>query len=326
VTSGFPFFAKHVETILEEGTHTGPFVTSALSFVDVLTYCICGSIADVAKTIGKEDPSLAFPKLSALIAAVADIPQVAAFENRPIAAKVDRSPKEVKHVDPKAEEEAAAAKKIHVDPVVFNKDDMELVYFNAAGRAQPTRLVLSIGGVSFKDTRLSFPEFGALAGSGELPLQTVPVLKMGGRIVASQSGAILRAAAELAGLGLHSAEDVLRGEDVANTMVDIGALWGNWFGSSAESKDANASDLVTSGFPFFAKHVETILEEGTHTGPFVTSALSFVDVLTYCICGYIADVAKTIGKEDPSQAFPKLSALIAAVRDHEAVQRYEKRQ
>ena len=73
-----------------------------------------------------------------------------------------------------------------------------LTYFDFdGGRAEPFRITMSRGGVSFTDKRISFPEFGELRSS--LPLSAVPILNADGTDY-TQSKAMTRYAGRLTNL------------------------------------------------------------------------------------------------------------------------------
>jgi len=77
--------------------------------------------------------------------------------------------------------------------------ELELLYFNIAGKGEAIRLACAYAGLNLKDTRLSRDEFVALKESGQLPYGQVPQLiinKGEGRI--SQSAAIMRYIGRLA--------------------------------------------------------------------------------------------------------------------------------
>mmetsp|Transcript_15633 Transcript_15633/g.28045 ORF Transcript_15633/g.28045 Transcript_15633/m.28045 type:complete len:215 (+) Transcript_15633:91-735(+) len=77
--------------------------------------------------------------------------------------------------------------------------DIELLYFNIAGKARFIRLAFAIGGVEFKDTRLSRDGFNKAKEAGECPYGQLPVLKVKGEALA-QSTAILRYVGKITGL------------------------------------------------------------------------------------------------------------------------------
>ncbi|CUE90095.1 glutathione S-transferase, putative [Bodo saltans] len=203
-------------------------------------------------------------------------------------------------------------------------EGIELVYFQLQGRAHATRLVLEIGGVPFKDTRLSFQEYGALIGTGTFPLDTLPILKVEGQVVSNQSLAILRFAAELAELQLSEPEDILIGEGVLATAVDLAELFGTWFGAKGDDdKKRFATEIVETGFSFYAKHIEELLAGRSHNEVFVAQTISFVDVFLYSIVSFLQQTAASISAKLPTEALPKLVALVDAVAALPAVQSHK---
>ena len=58
-----------------------------------------------------------------------------------------------------------------------------LTYFDFdAGRGEPVRLALTIGGVAFEDRRIAFQDWPKL--KGQLPFQAMPVLEVDGKVIA----------------------------------------------------------------------------------------------------------------------------------------------
>lgn len=197
--------------------------------------------------------------------------------------------------------------------------DIELVYFPFGGRAKAIRLIFETSKIPFKDTRLNGQAYGALQRSGELPLETLPILKVDGKLLSSQSGAIVRYAAELAGLQLVGPTSVFRGEEIVATIDDISALCMKFYESADEDAAKNGADFIASGVPFFAKRIESILSNNQHDGPFVNETLSWVDIYVYSNLGpgtNFDDIVLSLGGSTPAQvlaAFPRLTALLSAV-------------
>ncbi|CAI5739917.1 unnamed protein product [Hyaloperonospora brassicae] len=101
------------------------------------------------------------------------------------------------------------------------RPSLKLTYFDAPGRAELSRLVLSAGNVSFEDERLSRDAFRAIKSS--LPLGQVPVLEIDGTTY-SQSMAIARYAAKLSGLYPREPLAALRVDMVSESLVDVRSL------------------------------------------------------------------------------------------------------
>jgi glutathione S-transferase len=202
--------------------------------------------------------------------------------------------------------------------------DIELIYFPIGGRGKAIRLIFETAKIPFKDTRVDGKTFGALCDAGELPLETLPVLKVGGKLLSSQSASIVRYAAELAGLQLTGGTAMARAEDVVATLDDISALGTKFYASSDEDVQKNGTDFIKSGFPFYARYIESILSNGQHDGPFVNESLSWVDIYVYSTLGpgtNFDDIVLSLGVSPAVvlAAFPKLTALLAAVGSIPAV-------
>ena len=73
---------------------------------------------------------------------------------------------------------------------------LKLTYFDAPGRAEPIRIALQIGGVTFEDHRLKFPQYAEAKARGDFPLGSVPVLEVDGQKI-TQTAAMLRYAARI---------------------------------------------------------------------------------------------------------------------------------
>ncbi|CAD7700303.1 unnamed protein product [Ostreobium quekettii] len=99
---------------------------------------------------------------------------------------------------------------------------LKVTYFNFAGRAEPIRLALTIGGIDFEDQRLSFPEFGAMKPS--LPFGQLPVMEIDGEQIA-QGPALLRYAGKLAGMEPQDPLAALRVDEMVLAMHDVVALF-----------------------------------------------------------------------------------------------------
>jgi glutathione S-transferase len=115
-----------------------------------------------------------------------------------------------------------------------------------------------------------------------------------------------------------------RAEDVVATLDDISALGTKFYESSDEDVQKNGTDFVKSGFPFYARYIESILSSGQHDGPFVNESLSWVDIYVYSTLGpgtNFDDIVLSLGVSPAVvlAAFPKLTALLAAVGSIPAV-------
>ncbi|KAG7378755.1 hypothetical protein PHYPSEUDO_009529 [Phytophthora pseudosyringae] len=97
---------------------------------------------------------------------------------------------------------------------------LKLTYFSIAGRAEPIRLALFIGGIDFQDIRLSYEEYENV--KLKLPFNQLPVLEVDDEPV-SQSLAILRFAGTLS--GLYPTTDALAAFHVDEVLVLIDEMF-----------------------------------------------------------------------------------------------------
>ena len=67
----------------------------------------------------------------------------------------------------------------------------QLYYFPIPGRAEASRVVLSLANLSWKDNEINFEEYGRMKHNGELPWGMVPMLRTPDGVLA-ESAAILR--------------------------------------------------------------------------------------------------------------------------------------
>eukprot|EP00199_Chlamydomonas_sp_CCMP681_P004580 CAMPEP_0119106488 /NCGR_PEP_ID=MMETSP1180-20130426/4488_1 /TAXON_ID=3052 ORGANISM="Chlamydomonas cf sp, Strain CCMP681" /NCGR_SAMPLE_ID=MMETSP1180 /ASSEMBLY_ACC=CAM_ASM_000741 /LENGTH=143 /DNA_ID=CAMNT_0007091837 /DNA_START=88 /DNA_END=516 /DNA_ORIENTATION=- len=98
---------------------------------------------------------------------------------------------------------------------------LELIYWAFPGRAETTRVLLTLGGVPFKDTHVAYlgPEWEAL--KPKTPYGQVPVLEVDG-VTYAQSSAIERYAASLAGVYPTSPLEQLK---VDQLVAFAGEFW-----------------------------------------------------------------------------------------------------
>ena len=150
-----------------------------------------------------------------------------------------------------------------VHPIKSNNGDISrsmkhrLLYFNARGAAEVSRIMFRVGGLDFEDHRYAVTpkdgggfetvEFSSLKESGAFTsnMDRVPVLEIDGNQRFGQSRAIERYIAEKCGLIGDSAEDKLCIDSIAENVRDIKDRWGKirmmgGFGTNPEKEKAIA--------------------------------------------------------------------------------------
>lgn len=102
---------------------------------------------------------------------------------------------------------------------------LTLTYMDQAGRAEPIRLALFIGGVEFEDERISQEEFEIR--KSLLPFHQLPVLQVDSEFLA-QSFPILRYAGSVSGGGLYPANDpffAVRVDEILSALDEFDNLY-----------------------------------------------------------------------------------------------------
>lgn len=181
---------------------------------------------------------------------------------------------------------------------------LKLTYFDGPGSAELTRLMFHYGGVPFTDERISFEAFAELKPS--LPLGQVPVLEVDGTVF-SQSMAIARYAAKIAGVYPTDPVEALRVDMVSETFADIGLAIYDFQRETDEAAIAEKTKKFHEEvLPRKLQALEDMALAGFFLGENVSLAdFQLFDVVTNCL-GFL-DAAFSL------DAFPKLSAVVANV-------------
>ncbi|KAG7387317.1 hypothetical protein PHYPSEUDO_014496 [Phytophthora pseudosyringae] len=182
---------------------------------------------------------------------------------------------------------------------------LKLTYFAGPGRAELSRLILSAGNVSFEDERLDRDAF--LAVKPTLPLGQVPVLEVDGTTY-SQSMAIARYAAKLAGLYPQSPLECLRVDMASESLIDVKTLIAEitYRTPDEAAKAEKTKKLLEESVPKTLKLLEGFVQNGAF---FLGDKMTYADLQLFDLAknglGNFADFSL--------DAFPKLSALVAEV-------------
>jgi len=191
---------------------------------------------------------------------------------------------------------------------------LKLTYFPAAGRAEPIRLTLAIGGVEFEDERIVRDEF--VSRKPSLPFGSLPVLDVDGSVY-SQSHAILRYAGKLAKLYPEDPLHALRVDEVLDGLTDaLNALVPSFRAQDDETKKRLRTEFLKNEFPRYFGGVEKLI-----AGPFVLGDKpSIADVAIYTSLQSFTDGSLDHIPADSVNAYPKMVAVAAHVKAMPAVQ------
>lgn len=197
-----------------------------------------------------------------------------------------------------------------------------LIYFDApVSRGEECRLALHLAGVDFEDVRIKMAEWPALKES--TPYGSVPVLELPGGGAFAHSNAIL----VLIGRrhGLHPTDDfeAARHEGMMQHVEDLRGRVSPTLRMGEAEKKAAREALVADYLPAWGRAAERNIERGPFFGG---DRLHVVDLKIYMAVrwfngGKVDHIPATI-----FAAFPKLTAVYEAVRDHPGVQAWNARQ
>lgn len=182
---------------------------------------------------------------------------------------------------------------------------LKLTYFDFnGGRAEPTRLALHIGGITFEDSRFGFADFAEVRKS--TPLNQVPVLHVDG-VQVTQSDAITRYVGKLAGLYPLDAFQALLCDEVLDAMEDVNVKLGTTFGLTGDALKEARTALVNGALPQYLAWLQTQLQ--AHGGQyFADNRLTIADLKVFTFVQGLSS-----GRLDhvPTDLVEKIAPLLA---------------
>ena len=121
---------------------------------------------------------------------------------------------------------------------------IKLTYFDInGGRAETTRIAMSIAGIDFNDDRVSFEEFGKMRES--TPLNALPIMEIDG-VVYTQCNAMNRYFGKQAGLYPSDPWQAFLCDEILEIMEDMSQALRHTFGMQGEELKL-ARERVVSG-------------------------------------------------------------------------------
>ena len=199
----------------------------------------------------------------------------------------------------------------------------KITYFPMAGRAEPARLALYIGGIDFDDDRIDGQEFGRRKQEGAFPYGSVPVLTVGDLTVA-QSNNILRYCGKLTKLYPEDNLLAARVDELLDACEDLSPkIFGALFEKDEEKKKELLSNLNTTLLPQWVGFLEKRVGDN---GFSVGNSLTISDLKLYNVLAGIAFNVPFYSAVS-SSAFenaPKLKAIFGNVHSHPKVSEWNK--
>ncbi len=162
---------------------------------------------------------------------------------------------------------------------------LKLTYFDfSGGRAEPARLALHIGGISFEDYRFAPADFAEVRKT--TPLNQVPTLQVND-VQVTQSDAITRYAGKLAGLYPDDAFQALLCDEVLGALEDVNIGIGATFRMTGDELKNAREALVAGLLPKYLRWLDHQLE--SHGGQFLAdNRLTVADLKAFVILRWLS--------------------------------------
>lgn len=194
---------------------------------------------------------------------------------------------------------------------------IEMLYFGIKGRAEPSRLALTVGGVEFKDTTIEFSEWPALKSSGKLPFGQLPMLTVDG-VAYTQSDALLRYCGKLAGLYPRDDDALAMSiDEVLGVIADLTSAIYAYRGPDKEAAKQARENFVTNTGPKLLTGLEKVVSSKAKSDSWLCgSALSTADLQLFCTINNVKFGHVDHVSTDFFDAYPRLMASFNAVAAH----------
>jgi len=197
----------------------------------------------------------------------------------------------------------------------------KLTYFDMhAGRGEPIRLAFAIGGIPFKDDRVSFEEWPARKQT--TPFGSVPVLEVDGKELA-QSNTIGRYVGKLTGLYPADAWEAAMCDETMDAVEDLVTDVTSTMFLPEEEKKAKREALAAGPIQSQLKRLEQKLEANGGKY-FAGDSLSIADLKAAILLTRMlrSGMIDHIPADLPDKIAPKLVEHYNRVMDHPDVKAY----
>lgn len=201
---------------------------------------------------------------------------------------------------------------------------IKLTYFDMdGGRAETTRIALSIAGIDFEDHRITFEEFGGLQST--FPLSSVPIVEIDGQTY-TQSNAMSRYFGKQAGLYPEDAWQAFLCDEAMYIIDDVSNAVGKTMGLTGDELKAARESLVSGILTTALKLLATRLEAAGGEY-FAANELTIADLV---ITGFLKVISTGMFEHVPTdiveQTAPLLNQHMERVyNDPRIVSYYQKR-
>lgn len=163
-------------------------------------------------------------------------------------------------------------------PREYLMSKLKLTYFDIqGGRAEPARLAMHIGGISFEDYRFPFEQFAEVRQT--TPLNQVPTLFVDNKQI-TQSNAINRYVAKLANLYPEDIYQALLCDEILDALEDVTNKLVATFGLQGDELKAAREKLANGPLTQYLKWTESKLSE-SGSEYFIEDRLTIADLKVF---------------------------------------------
>ncbi|KAJ1723555.1 transferase activity protein [Coemansia erecta] len=200
-----------------------------------------------------------------------------------------------------------------------------LRYFNVTGRAEASRLLLTIAKVNWTEENPEWPQEKENQPFGRLPVLVEKSANNEADFVLSESHAIERYLGRLTGLLPSNLKEAARQEELQEQLGDIAEQFSRQIVEYEDLKKAaqeSFNDLLDRMFRVHSK----ILRENGNNGHYFGDTLSFIDVMSYSFLNlfitYMEIYRSDIASVFQSRMTPEFVKLVAAVESDPLLESY----
>ncbi|ETW06445.1 hypothetical protein H310_02701 [Aphanomyces invadans] len=195
---------------------------------------------------------------------------------------------------------------------------LKLTYFDMAGRAEPTRLALTIAGVPFEDDRVSWGQWPSIKTT--VPFHQLPVLHVDGQVLC-QSHAIARYVGSLTGLYPEGNKLLAcRVDEVSDYVEDImRTIYATVHDKDPGNTKAMCTKLAAVTLPEMFGLLDARLADTGVNSPWFLSGMTVADLDVYCMVAFIKSKFLDHLPVNLCDDYPKIMGIFKAVASHPAV-------
>uniref|UniRef100_A0A1I8A1M6 glutathione transferase n=1 Tax=Steinernema glaseri TaxID=37863 RepID=A0A1I8A1M6_9BILA len=191
----------------------------------------------------------------------------------------------------------------------------KLTYFNAMGRAEPTRMLFAYSGVDYKDERIEKEQWPAM--KSKFPFGQLPVLEVDGKTLA-QSHAIEKFLARTFGMAGGDDWEAAKIDELVFGVEDLVQKTTAWFKEEDEKKKIEIFRTLveTEIDPFLGRYQNILKENGT--GFFIGDKMTLADISVFCLLHYFS--CKLLPGH--LEKYPELKAFVASVASNPKIKEW----